>query len=177
MSWLTTCAALACMTAAAVTTTATTATPPTPNGPAAATEVAYVAPVDAEILDRFRAPPSPYGPGNRGVDYATTPGAPVGAAAPGVVVFAGPVAGSSHVTVLHADGIRTTYAFLASVSVRRGQRVAAGEEVGRAGESLHWSARAGAAYLDPLALVAAGRGSGRARLVPDDESPAPASTR
>lgn len=160
MPWLTTCSAAVCVLATVL--AGSTALPDPSVG-----EVAYRSPVDGEVVDPFRAPPSRYGPGNRGVDYATAPGTPVTAAAPGVVAFAGQVAGSLHVTVHHADGIRTTYAFLASISVRRGQRVAAGDELGRTGESLHWSARAGAAYLDPLALLARGRHSGRARLVPD----------
>lgn len=166
MSSLAVCSAAICVVAAALATA---------QGPAAVhqADVRYMAPVDAEVVDPFRAPSTRYGAGNRGVDYATTPGTAVRAAAPGVVVFAGRVAGSLHVTVRHPDGIRTTYAFLASASVARGRRVAAGDEVGRAGASLHWSARAGAAYLDPLALLAAGRGWGRARLVPDDTEVTP----
>lgn len=170
MPWPTTCAAATCLLATVL--AGSTAVPD--PGPERAAAVAYRPPVDGEVVDPFRAPTSRYGPGNRGVDYATAPGTSVAAAAAGIVAFAGQVAGSLHVTVHHADGIRTTYAFLASVSVRRGQRVAAGDELGRAGHSLHWSARAGAAYLDPLALLARGRHSGRARLVPDHPGTAPA---
>ena len=175
MPWLTTCTAAACLLAPTVLAASTARPGPAPGAAPAAppAEVAYRPPVDSEVVDPFRAPTSRYGPGNRGVDYATVPGTPVAAAAAGVVAFAGPVAGSLHVTVHHADGIRTTYAFLASVSVRRGQGVAAGDELGRAGASLHWSARAGDAYLDPLALLARDRASGRARLVPDEPGAPP----
>lgn len=162
--------------ALAVATVATVSTPVPPaaamatpaasaGGPAA---VRYYPPVDAPVVDRFRPPATPYGPGNVGVDYATAPGTPVGAAAAGQVVFAGRVGAGLHVVVLHADGIRTSASFLASVTVRRGQQVAAGETVGTTGTRLHFGARAGEVYLDPLVLLGAGAGPVVVRLVPDD---------
>jgi hypothetical protein len=135
--------------------------------PAAADPVAYRPPVPGPVIDPYRPPGNPYGPGNRGIDYATTPGEPVGAAADGEVTFAGSVAGGLHVVVLHADGIRTSLSFLAAVLVRRGQQVAAGQPVGRAASSLHFGARRGEAYLDPATLLAAGSSGGRAVLVPE----------
>lgn len=131
--------------------------------------VEYRPPVDVEVVDPFRPPTHPYGPGNRGVDYATMPGTPVRAAAPGIVVFAGPVAGSRHVTVLHADGIRTSYSFLATVAVRRGDRVDAGQALGRSGAFLHLGARVGDEYVDPGILFDGVAGRRLARLVPDDD--------
>jgi hypothetical protein len=131
----------------------------------------YRPPVDAPITERFRPPSTPYGPGNRGVDYATTVGQPVVAAAEGEVVFAGQVGGRLHVVVLHADGLRTTYAFLDTVDVHRGDRVVAGAVVGRASAiGLHFGVRRGDAYLDPLALFDNRRG--HPWLVPDDDTPA-----
>lgn len=131
----------------------------------AGASVAYEPPVDnAPVLDPFRPPASPYGPGNRGVDYAVAPGTPVRAAAAGEIVFAGDVAGSLHVVVLHADGIRTSYSFLQSVAVHRGDRVEAGDVVGLSGDDLHFGARSGDVYLDPLALFA---GAVHVRLVPE----------
>src|SRR5437773_2013390 len=97
---------------------------------AARVPVTYQAPVDGPITDPFRPPATPYGPGNRGVYYRTTNGAAVRAAAAGEVVFAGAVGNSLHVVVLHADGIRTTYSFLRTVAVARGNRVEAGATVG-----------------------------------------------
>lgn len=121
------------------------------------TPVVYRPPVDAPVVDRFRPPVRPGQAGNVGIDYATAPGTPVSASAPGTVAFAGQVGGRLHVVVLHPDGIRTTYAFLATVAVARGQAVAAGAVVGTAGTSLHFGARAaGDAYLDPLVLLAGG---------------------
>ena len=133
---------------------------------APADPVVYHPPVDGPVVDGFRPPATPYGAGNRGIDYATEPGAPVVAAAGGEVVFAGPVAGDLHVVVLHPDGIRTSYSFLASISVRRGQQVDAGATVGTAGGVLHFGARAGETYLDPT-LLFAGDGSTLVRLVPE----------
>src|SRR5690606_38416743 len=76
----------------------------------------------------------------------------VRASADGTVSFAGPVAGSLHVTVLHADGVRTSYSFLATVEVTVGQRVRRGDRLGTAGGHLHFGARVGDAYVDPAAL-------------------------
>ena len=139
--------------------------PPAPPGPVAT--VAYRAPVPGPVIDPFRPPESPFGPGNRGLDYATTPGEVVGAPADGEVTFAGPVAGGLHVVLLHADGIRTSLSFLAAVLVRRGQKVTAGQAVGRAGPSLHFGARRGQAYLDPAGLLAGGQPGQFAVLVPE----------
>jgi hypothetical protein len=104
------------------------------------------------VADGFRAPPHPYGPGNRGIEYDTSPGDPVTASADGQVVFAGSVAGSRHVTVLHADGVRTSYSFLDEIRVSVGQRVRQGDEIGVAGERFHFGARLGDAYFDPASL-------------------------
>lgn len=127
----------------------------------------YQPPVDAPVVDLFRPPATPFGPGNRGIDYATTPGTPVRAAAAGEVAFAGGVGGGLHVVVRHADGIRTSYSFLAAVSVERGERVGAGQTVGVAASSLHFGARRGDAYIDPLTLLGGWNGR-RVHLVPDD---------
>ncbi|MDQ1375138.1 MAG: hypothetical protein QOJ09_2476, partial [Actinomycetota bacterium] len=88
--------------------------------PASATASGYQPPVSAPVADPFRPPSSTYGPGNRGLDYATAPGTEVKAAGDGEVVFAGQVGGGLHVVVLHPDGIRSSYSFLSSVRVQRG---------------------------------------------------------
>lgn len=131
--------------------------------------VEYRPPVDAPVIDPFRPPATPYGPGNRGIDYATVPGAPVGAAAAGQVVFAGRVGTGLHVVVLHGDGLRTSSSFLASIAVHRGQAVAAGETLGTTTGPLHFGARAGDAYLDPMVLFGGGGGRAVVHLVPDAE--------
>ena len=97
---------------------------------AASAGVVYEPPVDAPVVDPFRPPTTPYGQGNRGLEYATKPGTPVLAAGRGLVVFAGQVGGTLHVTVRHPDGVRTSYSYLALVLVRRGQVVDHGSVVG-----------------------------------------------
>ncbi len=126
----------------------------------------YHPPVDAPVVDPFRPPTRPYGPGNRGLEYGTAPGAVVRVAGDGVVTFAGLVAGSRHVTVLHPDGLRTTYSFLAAVDVVVGQRLHQGDRVGITSGHLHFGARVGDAYLDPAVLFAP---SLTVRLIPFDE--------
>ena len=125
--------------------------------------VSYRPPVNAPVIDAFRPPAHVGAPGNRGLEYATVPGTAVRAAAPGVVSFAGRVGRHAHVTVVHPDGVRTSYSFLRTVAVRAAQRVAAGDVLGTAGASLHFGARIGEAYVDPAVLLGATR---RARLVP-----------
>jgi hypothetical protein len=125
--------------------------------------VHYQPPVDGLIDDPFRPPPQPWMAGNRGIDYATAPGTPVRAAADGEVVFAGAVGGSLHVTVSHADGHRSSYAFLATVSVASGAPVVAGQVLGTTAGRFHFGIRdAQGTYLNPLAFV----GAPAARLVP-----------
>lgn len=130
-------------------------------------DVGYEPPVDAPVVDPFRRPSTPYGPGNRGLTYDLAPGTAVRASASGTVVFAGPVARTRHVTIRHADGLRTSYSFLHSVSVRRGQRVRRGEVVGAAGAGFHFGVRDGDTYLDPALLF--GRIEIRVWLVPHSE--------
>lgn len=124
--------------------------------PAAAGEapppVVHTPPVDAPVVDPFRPPATEYGAGNRGLAYDLAAGTPVRATADGSVVFAGRVGASQHVTVLHADGLRTSYSFLSGVAVRRGDPVRRGDVVGEAGRGFHLGARDGDSYLDPESL-------------------------
>ena len=123
----------------------------------------YVWPVTAPIVDGFRAPASQYAPGNRGLEFNTTRGQSVVAARAGTVTFAGHVAGRMFVSILHVDGVKTSYGGLVNVFAVRGQQVATGGLIGTAGDSLHVSARIGDAYIDPAVLF--GGSPGRARLV------------
>jgi len=140
-----------------------------PAGADPAPPGAHRPPVDAAVADPFRAPEAPWAPGNRGIEYATAPGTTVTATADGTVVFAGTVAGTRHVTVLHADGVRTTYSFLTEVTVVQGQRVAQGQMLGVTGPGFHLGARRGDAYFDPATLFAGG--PPRVRLVPFEIPP------
>ncbi|WP_334144654.1 murein hydrolase activator EnvC family protein, partial [Rhabdothermincola sp.] len=140
-----------------------------PAGHALATPPRYRPPVEAPVADPFRPPATRFGPGNRGIDYATEPGTPARAVGDGEVIFAGPVAGTLHVTVRHPDGLRSSYSFLEAVDVRIGDRVRQGEVIGTAGPMLHLGIRdRDGTYLDPAALFA-GAHPVRARLVPGIE--------
>lgn len=136
---------------------------------AVAAEPMYRPPVEAPVHDPFRAPEHAYGPGNRGIEYDSAPGNQVLAAADGRVTFAGWVAGSLHVTVLHADGVRTTVSYLAETGVVVGQEVLQGDVLGTAAGRVHFGARRGDAYFDPATLF--GEGPVRVHLVPFDVPP------
>lgn len=133
----------------------------------------YRPPTDAPIVDRFRPPATPWGPGNRGVDYGTAAGAPIAAVADGRVVFAGEVGGALHVTVEHADGLRSSYSFVAAIAVARGDRVRVGDPVAIASGPFHLGFRTpDGTYLDPEEVLA-GRVHPRSVLVPGAEEGLP----
>ncbi|NIH81845.1 murein DD-endopeptidase MepM/ murein hydrolase activator NlpD [Amycolatopsis viridis] len=125
------------------------------------------------VVRPFQAPADPYGPGHRGVDLAAAPGQQVLAAGPGVVVFAGMVAGRPVVAVDHDGGLRTTYEPV-TPTVPVGTQVWQGQPIGvvEAGHPgcpveacLHWGVRRGEEYLNPLTLV---QNNARIRLKPWD---------
>ena len=131
--------------------------------------VTYRAPVaPLHVLNGFRPPAVRYGAGHLGVDLAAV--GPVRSAGTGVVTFAGSVAGRGVVVVLHPDGIRTEYEPLRP-AVARGRRVLAGTVLGVVAGAhrgcpqscLHWGARRGEVYLNPLSLL---RPLGPVRLLP-----------
>lgn len=114
----------------------------------------------APVVRGFDPPAQRWLPGHRGVDLAAPEGSSVRAAASGVVVHAGPVAGVGVVSISHGD-VRSTYQPV-DASVRAGDRVAAGEPIGTltaAGSHcppdvcLHWGAVRGDVYVDPLEFL------------------------
>ncbi|GEM_PF-111948 len=145
------------------------ATVSTTVAPAAAAETILQEPVRAEVLDPFRLPSGPYGPGNRGIEYATVAGDRVGAAADGIVVFAGPVAGRVYVTIDHGGQLLTSYGPLETKSVLTGDNVNRGDMVGTALGPVHFSTRINHEYVDPASLF--GHREVEVRLVPsvDDD--------
>ena len=139
--------------------------------PAAATS--YVAPLAGVIVVTrpFVAPLTRYGAGHRGVDLASTEGEPVRAAGPGVVTFAGTVAGRGVVVITHQDGVSTEYEPV-TARVGQGAAVMTGQLVAvvhgkhgacAPGGCLHWGARRGGEYFDPMLLL---RPLGVVRLLP-----------
>jgi murein DD-endopeptidase MepM/ murein hydrolase activator NlpD len=136
---------------------------PPADGRAAAAAPAYRAPLSGSyaLVTPFAPPATPYGPGHLGVDLSASAGDPVLAAGEAVVRFAGQVAGRGVVVLVHPDGISTEYEPVAA-GVARGQRVVTGQRIGTVHgrhracgplSCLHWGARRGAAYLDPLTLM------------------------
>lgn len=125
-------------------------------------DVRYAAPVSPlRVVRAFDPPATRYGPGHLGVDLAVAPGAPVHSAADGTVSFAGSVAGRGVVVVLHADGVSTEYEPLRP-AVTTGELVVLGQVLGHVhgthgscapDRCLHWGARRGATYFDPLTLL------------------------
>jgi hypothetical protein len=122
------------------------AVPPAP-GP-------YIPPVDAPVSDPFHVDGGLYGPGNRGIEFATSPGDVVVAAAGGRVVFSGTVAGRRSVTIRHEDGARTGYGPLREVFVAAGAQVQQGQPIGTAGGAVLFTVRVGDEYIDPAPLLA-----------------------
>src|SRR5687767_10311930 len=98
-----------------------TVVPLAPPGAAAAD--GWQRPVDGRVVRGFDEPAARFAAGHRGVDFAAPSGTSVRAANDGRVTFAGDVAGTLHVVLLHSGGIRTTYAFLSRVDVGVGDTV------------------------------------------------------
>jgi murein DD-endopeptidase MepM/ murein hydrolase activator NlpD len=121
----------------------------------------YSWPLIGPIINGYRAPGTPYGKGHRGIDIGAAIGTDVKAAAPGVVAFAGSVAGALWVSIDHPDGVRTSYGYLSSIAVAKGDLVARGEVIAASGAGhpgsliphLHFGARFGGDYIDPMLLL------------------------
>jgi murein DD-endopeptidase MepM/ murein hydrolase activator NlpD len=131
-------------------------------------------PVTGPVVRGFDPPSSPFGSGHRGIDIAVDIGSEVVAPADGVVAFAGPVGGHLFLTIDHGGGLESTYSWLSSLSVRRGDAVVGGQPIaltgpGHAGaplSSLHLGVRLDDAYVDPLDYLGALDVSTMIRLAP-----------
>lgn len=128
------------------------------------------------VTRNFEPPATLFGPGHRGVDLEAAAGQQVLAADMGVVVFAGQVAGQGVVAVDHDGGLHTTYLPI-TPTVAAGDQIYRGQPLGTAipghpgcptATCLHWGARRGMEYIDPLALVGT---PSRVRLKPWAEGP------
>lgn len=121
------------------------------------------------LTEPFRAPPTPYAAGHRGIDLAAAPGTLVRAAADGVVAFAGPVAGRGVLSIDHGDGVVSAIEPVAA-SVAVGDRVTAGAAVAVTTEGghcdgwcVHFGVRVHGEYVSPLLFLG---GLPRAVLLP-----------
>jgi murein DD-endopeptidase MepM/ murein hydrolase activator NlpD len=96
------------------------------------------------------------------------------AAQDGIVSFAGWVVDGLFISVDHPDGIRTTYSWLSAIGVKKGDQVARGQAIGSTGHGhpdvstphLHFGARIGATYIDPMTLLEPGTVVGLIHLAP-----------
>jgi murein DD-endopeptidase MepM/ murein hydrolase activator NlpD len=123
------------------------------------------------LVEPFRAPPTPYSAGHRGIDLAAPPDAVVRAAADGVVAFVGPVAGRGVLSIDHGDGVVSAIEPVAA-SVAVGDRVLAGQSVAVTtggghcdGRCVHFGVRVHGEYVSPLLFLG---GLPRAVLLPLD---------
>ncbi|KWZ72908.1 MAG: M23 family metallopeptidase [Winkia neuii] len=110
----------------------------------------------ARVVARFDPPAKKWLAGHRGVDLAC--GSTIVAPADGTVYFSGKVAGKPVISIAHGPHLRTTYEPVVS-TLRKGQRVKAGEVIGslNAGHhgALHWGALVGKdVYVNPLQFLA-----------------------
>lgn len=125
---------------------------------AAAAAGTWAWPVRGPIVRPYDPPASPYGAGHRGIDVAVAVGTVVVAPAPGVVSFAGRVAGELFVSIDHGAGLVSTSSYLSAALVAKDDPVAAGQAIGLSGAGhagggtphVHFGVRLGGVYVDPL---------------------------
>ncbi len=137
---------------------------------------ARVIPIDGPVLRGYDPPARKWQAGHRGVDLGGIDGDVVHAAADGTITFVGTIDGLQMITVTHTGGLRTTYQPVAPV-VARGDHVTAGQQIGTLLEGhcseracLHLGLKRGDEYLDPLAWINGGNGTGEVSLLPADAS-------
>lgn len=101
---------------------------------------------------------------HNGVDIAAPEGTPIRAPAPGTVALVHPDMFFSGQTVMidHGHGLTSVYIHMSAITVRHGQRVAAGDVIGKVGMTgratgphLHWGLTLFKTYLDPALIAGA----------------------
>jgi murein DD-endopeptidase MepM/ murein hydrolase activator NlpD len=114
-------------------------------------------PVDPpkRVVRPYVAPPSPYGPGHRGVDLAASPGDAVYAPADGVVYFVGVVVDRPVLSIRHPGGLLSSFEpvrseLAAGTAVKRGERIGILASGHCATGCLHFGVRLYGQYLSPL---------------------------
>ncbi|MBW7945698.1 MAG: M23 family metallopeptidase, partial [Sphingomonadaceae bacterium] len=117
----------------------------------------FIAPVDGRLISRFGAKSG--GLYNDGINLRAPAGAPIRAAANGVVVYAGnAIEGFGNLVLLkHDGGWVTAYAHAEDLLVIRGDTVRQGDPIARVGKTgsvdepqLHFEIRQGKKPVDPL---------------------------
>jgi len=142
--------------------------------PSTAAYGSYIWPVRGPVIRGFEEPSGPYSAGHRGIDIGAPFGSDMVAAADGVVSFSGWVAGALYISIDHPDGVRTTYSWISASRVHKGQVVQAGQVIGSTGHGhpsvstphLHFGARVGSTYIDPMLLLGSNDVVGLIHLAP-----------
>ena len=141
------------------------------SAPGALPQWSWPVPPPIVVVAPFRAPPTPYAAGHRGIDLAVAPGAAIMAAASGTVSFAGAVAGRGVVAIDHGGGVVSAIEPVAA-TVGEGVAVSAGEVIGTVSSGGHCSAgcvhfgvRIDGEYVSPFLFLG---GLPRAVLLPMD---------
>ena len=119
---------------------------------------------DAWVSSRFGYRDDPFTGQRRfhaGIDYAGRPGSDILASGDGIVVFAGRRGAYGNMVELdHGGGLRTRYAHNSELLVERGDRVEAGQAIGRMGRTgratgthLHYEVRQDGDAIDPVPFI------------------------
>lgn len=137
---------------------------PAAQGPVATGQPNLLWPVRGDIVRRFG--PVGMGERNNGVNIGASAGAAVSASAAGRVAYVGDdlVGQGLTVLVVHANGWRTVYGHLGSATVRDGEDVRAGQQIGTVGltagdgrPSIHFETRQmrgdDPVAIDPLTVL------------------------
>ena len=135
----------------------------------------WVRPASGPITSKYgpRKPPKAGASSfHKGIDIGAKMGSPIVAAADGKVTYAG-VNGTfgNHVKVTHAAGYVSSYSHMTRISVKVGDRIAAGNQVGTCGSTgnstgphLHFEIKKDGANIDPATVVPGLSSSGTATV-------------
>jgi murein DD-endopeptidase MepM/ murein hydrolase activator NlpD len=140
------------------------------GGPRGARAWSWPVDTSRDVARPYRAPPTPYAAGHRGIDLPTPVGATVRSPDDGVVQFAGVVGTRPVLSVRHASGIVSSFEPVDAL-VEAGRQVRRGDPIGTVAASsghcpldcLHIGARIEGRYFSPLVLLG---GVPRAVLLP-----------
>ena len=140
-----------------------TVRPTAAAAPASPDRAGWTWPLLGAITQRFGESLTPYGY-HYGIDIDGSTGDPVRAARSGTVTVAGHYdnCGGNEVHIEHSDGLVSWYRHLSRIDVAVGDRVSAGDLVGRVGNTgcslgshLHFAVSRGTTFLDPLGYLPA----------------------
>jgi murein DD-endopeptidase MepM/ murein hydrolase activator NlpD len=121
----------------------------------------FIWPVRGSVIESFGR--GRHGEGNDGINIASEDGAPIRAAASGVVTYTGnEIRGYGNLVLIkHDGGYVTAYAHAGSIRVSRGDRVEKGQVIATVGETgdvdrpqLHFEIRRGVQAVDPQRFLA-----------------------